>query len=208
MTLVYDCLMQNTKIQTDLKKDGRRLRSITSQNIIVDALLVLLKKGILEPTAQQIADEAGISIRTVFRQIEDMETLLSKMNEKIKYSYKEMIDNTEPKGDLSERIKDLIILEARVFENNLQYIKSTLSLKFKYKVLQNNYQKVQKDLKIILYKWLPEVNNLDNSYQTLLNSINSTGYWVELRETQMLSAEEATKFKINIFKNILLKNNK
>lgn len=208
MTLVYDCLMQNAKIQTNLKKDGRRLRSITSQNIIVDALLVLLKKGILEPTAQQIADEAGISIRTVFRQIEDMETLLSKMNEKIKYSYKEMIDNTEPKGDLSERIKDLIILEARVFENNLQYIKSTLSLKFKYKVLQNNYQKVQKDLKIILYKWLPEVNNLDNSYQTLLNSINSTGYWVELRETQMLSAEEATKFKINIFKNILLKNNK
>ena len=208
MTLVYDCLMQNTKIQTNLKKDGRRLRSITSQNIIVDALLVLLKKGILEPTAQQIADEAGISIRTVFRQIEDMETLLSKMNEKIKYSYKEMIDNTDPKGDLSERIKDLIILEARVFENNLQYIKSTLSLKFKYKVLQNNYQKVQKDLKIILYKWLPEVNNLDNSYQTLLNSINSTGYWVELRETQMLSAEEATKFKINIFKNILLKNNK
>ena len=75
--------MQNTKIQTNLKKDGRRLRSITSQNIIVDALLVLLKKGILEPTAQQIADEAGISIRTVFRQIEDMETLLSKMNEKI-----------------------------------------------------------------------------------------------------------------------------
>ena len=208
MTLVYDCLMQNTKIQTNLKKDGRRLRSITSQNIIVDALLVLLKKGILEPTAQQIADEAGISIRTVFRQIEDMETLFSKMNEKIKYSYKEMIDNTEPKGDLSERIKDLIILEARVFENNLQYIKSTLSLKFKYKVLQNNYQKVQKDLKIILYKWLPEVNNLDNSYQTLLNSINSTSFWVKLRETQMLSAEEATKFKINIFKNILLKNNK
>ena len=205
MTLVYDCLMQNTKIQTNLKKDGRRLRSITSQNIIVDALLVLLKKGILEPTAQQIADEAGISIRTVFRQIEDMETLFSKMNEKIKYSYKEMIDNTEPKGDLSERIKDLIILEARVFENNLQYIKSTLSLKFKYKVLQNNYQKVQKDLKIILYKWLPEVNNLDNSYQTLLNSINSTGYWVELRETQMLSLDEAIELKISIFKNLLLK---
>lgn len=208
MTLVYDCLMQNTKIQTNLKNDGRRLRSITSQNIIVDALLVLIKKGVLAPTAQQIADEAGISIRTVFRQIEDMETLFSKMNEKIKYSYKEMIDNAKPKGDLSERIKDLIILEARVFENNLQYIKSTLSLKFKYKVLQNNYQKVQKDLKFTLYKWLPEMNDLDSSLQTLLISINSSGYWIELRETQMLSAEEATKFKINIFKNILLKNNK
>ena len=208
MSLVNNCLMQNTKIQKKFKQDGRRLRSLTSQTIIVDALLVLLKRGILEPTAQQIANEAGISIRTVFRQIEDMETLFSKMNEKIKLSNKEMIDNFEPKGDLSQRINGLITLEAKIFEDNLEYIKSTLSLKFKYKVLQSNYKKVQKDLKIILYKWIPEVNNLDNSYQTLLNSINSTGYWVELRETQMLSAEEATKFKINIFKNILLKNNK
>ena len=197
--------MQNFKIQKNLKQDGRRLRSLTSQNIIVDALLVLVKKGILEPTAQQIADEAGISIRTVFRHIEDMETLLSKMNEKIELSNREMIDNFKPKGNLSERIKGLITLEAKVFEDNLEYIKSTLSLKFKYKVLQSNYQKVQKDLKIILYKWLPEVNNLDNSYQTHLNSINSTGYWVELRETQMLSLDEAIELKINIFKNLLLK---
>jgi len=167
--------------------------------------LVLIKKGILEPTAQQIADEAGISIRTVFRQIEDMETLFSKMNEKIELSNQEMIDDFKPKGDLSERIKGLITLEAKVFEDNLEYIKSALSLKFKYKVLQSNYQKVQKDLKIILYKWLPEVNNLDNSYQTLLNSINSTGYWVELRETQMLSLDEAIELKISIFKNLLLK---
>ena len=197
--------MENFKTQKNLKQDGRRLRSLTSQNIIVDALLVLIKKGILEPTAQQIADEAGISIRTVFRQIEDMETLFSKMNEKIELSNQEMIDDFKPKGDLSERIKGLITLEAKVFEDNLEYIKSALSLKFKYKVLQSNYQKVQKDLKIILYKWLPEVNNLDNSYQTLLNSINSTGYWVELRETQMLSLDEAIELKISIFKNLHLK---
>ena len=77
MSLVNNCLMQNTKIQKNFKQDGRRLRSLTSQTIIVDALLVLLKRGILEPTAQQIANEAGISIRTVFRQIEDMETPVS-----------------------------------------------------------------------------------------------------------------------------------
>ena len=105
--------MQNTKIQKNFKQDGRRLRSLTSQTIIVDALLVLLKRGILEPTAQQIANEAGISIRTVFRQIEDIETLFSKMNEKIKLSNKEMIDNFEPKGDLSQRINGLITLEGR-----------------------------------------------------------------------------------------------
>ena len=185
MTLVYFCLMQNIKAQKKLKNDGRKLRSIKSQNIIVDALMQLIKKGILEPTAQQVADAAGISIRTVFRQMEDMETLFFKMDEKIKHSYKKVIDSVEPKG-------------------NLQFIRSTLGIKFKYKTLQNNHQKADKDLKLLLYKWLPEMNNLDNSLQILLNSMNSVGYWIELRENQMLSAKGATKLKVNIFKNTLL----
>ena len=65
MSLVNNCLMLNTKIQKNFKQDGRRLRSLTSQTIIVDALLVLLKRGILEPTAQQIANEAGISLSLI-----------------------------------------------------------------------------------------------------------------------------------------------
>lgn len=196
--------MQNIKAQKKLKNDGRKLRSIKSQNIIVDALMQLIKKGILEPTAQQVADAAGISIRTVFRQMEDMETLFFKMDEKIKHSYKKVIDSVEPKGNLLDRIHGLINLETKIFEDNLQFIRSTLGIKSKYKTLQNNHQKADKDLKLLLYKWLPEMNNLDNSLQILLNSMNSVGYWIELRENQMLSAKDATKLKVNIFKNTLL----
>ena len=41
--------------------------------------------------------------------------------------------------------------------------------------------------------------------------MNSVGYWIELRENQMLSAKEATKlkvknFKIHFWKNLLDKN--
>ena len=55
------------------------------------------------------------------------------------------------------------------------------------------------------------MNYLDNSLQILLNSMNSVGYWIELRENQMLSAKEATKlkvknFKIHFWKNLLDKN--
>ena len=196
--------MQNIKAQKKLKNDGRKLRSIKSQNIIVDALMQLIKKGILEPTAQQVADVAGISIRTVFRQMEDMETLFFKMDEKIKHSYKKVIDSVEPKGNRLDRIHGLINLETKIFEDNLQFIRSTLGIKSKYKTLQNNHQKADKDLKLLLYKWLPEMNNLDNSLQILLNSMNSVGYWIELRENQMLSAKDATKLKVNIFKNTLL----
>ena len=84
MTIVYLCLMQNTKIQRNQKEDGRRLRSLASQALIVDAMMKLINKGILDPTAQQVADEAGIGIRTVFRQIQDKETLFLLMDKKVK----------------------------------------------------------------------------------------------------------------------------
>ena len=41
------------------KQDGRNLRSINSQKLIVDACIKLFKAGNLEPTAQQVADESG-----------------------------------------------------------------------------------------------------------------------------------------------------
>jgi AcrR family transcriptional regulator len=57
------------------KQDGRNLRSINSQKLIVDACIKLFKAGNLEPTAQQVADESGVGIRTVFRQFDEMENL-------------------------------------------------------------------------------------------------------------------------------------
>ena len=42
------------------KQDGRNLRSINSQKLIVDACIKLFKAGNLEPTAQQVADELSL----------------------------------------------------------------------------------------------------------------------------------------------------
>ena len=60
---------------SQVKGDGRVQRSQRSRKGIVDALLVLMKAGNYIPTAQQVADEAGISIRTVFRHFSEMELL-------------------------------------------------------------------------------------------------------------------------------------
>ena len=86
MTIVYLCLMPATNLLKAFERDGRRLRSLTSQTIIVDAMMKLIQKGTLEPTAQEVADEAGIGIRTVFRHFQDKETLFIKMDERVKDS--------------------------------------------------------------------------------------------------------------------------
>ena len=205
MTLVYICLMHNTQSKARLEKDGRRLRSVTSQNIIVDAMMTLIQRGILEPTAQQVADEAGIGIRTVFRQIQDKENLFSKMDEKVRATLQETLKRaTNPRGNLEERIEGLIDLEAELFENNLQFLRATLANKWKYNTLQKNYERNQRNIKSLLYTWIPELNNLSESKQVLLTSVNTAGYWVELRENLKLSVTGAKKLKINVFQDALL----
>ena len=205
MSVVYLCLMHNLQSKTRLEQDGRRLRSLTSQNIIVDAMIILVQRGILEPTAQQVADEAGIGIRTVFRQVQDKENLFSKMDEKVRTDLQEIFDRAaHPQGNLEERIEGLIELEAEIFEKNLQFLRATLANKWKYNTLQKNYERNQRNIKSLLYTWIPELNNLSESKQVLLTSVNTAGYWVELRENLKLSVTGAKKLKINVFQDALL----
>ncbi|GIR71683.1 MAG: hypothetical protein CM15mP74_29340 [Halieaceae bacterium] len=55
--------------------DGRRQRSERSQTAIIKAALSLMDEGTLVPTAQQIADRAGVGIRSFFRHFADMDSL-------------------------------------------------------------------------------------------------------------------------------------
>jgi AcrR family transcriptional regulator len=197
--------MQNPQSKERLKQDGRRLRSVTSQNIIVDAMMVLIQRGILEPTAQQVADEAGIGIRTVFRQVQDKENLFLKMDEKVRATLQETLKRAaNPRGNLEKRIEGLIELEAELFENNLQFLRATLANKWKYNTLQKNYDRNQRNIKSLLYTWIPELKNLSESKQILLTSVNSAGYWIELRENLVLSVIGAKNLKINVFQDALL----
>jgi AcrR family transcriptional regulator len=168
-------------------------------------MMILIQRGILEPTAQQVADEAGIGIRTVFRQIQDKENLFLKMDEKVRAALQETLKRAaNPQGNLEERIERLIELEAELFENNLQFLRATLANKWKYNTLQKNYERNQRNIKSLLYTWIPELKNLSESKQILLTSINSAGYWIELRENLVLSVAGAKNFKINVFQDALL----
>ena len=62
-------------VRPGAKVDGRRERSATSRRRILAALVALLEDGEPSPTAESIAAEAGVSLRTVFRHFEEMENL-------------------------------------------------------------------------------------------------------------------------------------
>jgi AcrR family transcriptional regulator len=194
--------MQSLKLITKYKADGRRQRSVNTQATIVDAMMILIKKGILEPTAQQVADEAGLGIRTVFRIVKDKETLFSRMDEKVRES-NQMLYQASPSGSLKDRIEGLMQIESKGYEDNIDFIKATLANKWKYKTLEENYKKNQLLLKKLMFTWLPEIRQLDSNLQEFLTAINSPNFWIELRENQTLSVEKAKKIKEAEFKKAL-----
>ncbi|MFP5255905.1 MAG: TetR/AcrR family transcriptional regulator [Acidimicrobiia bacterium] len=59
----------------EVPADGRRARRHRSRDLAVDALLDLIDEGVLRPTAQQVADRSGVSLRSIFRIFEDVQSL-------------------------------------------------------------------------------------------------------------------------------------
>jgi len=57
------------------KRDGRSARSDRTREALVSAVLALVDAGNLQPTAQEIAKQAGVSARSVFQHFPEREQL-------------------------------------------------------------------------------------------------------------------------------------
>ncbi len=93
---------------TDASPDGRVLRSERSRESIVEALFELIGEGVLRPTAQQVAERAGVGLRTVFRHFSDMDTLFAELNEKLIAEVKPLVQETPPAGSVEKRALELV----------------------------------------------------------------------------------------------------
>jgi AcrR family transcriptional regulator len=96
--------------------DGRTQRRQESRERAVDAVLDLIEAGVPSPTAQQIAEKSGISIRTVFRLTEDVESLLAaavqRQAERVAPAYVAL----PTEGSTATRIAALVKNRAHIFE--------------------------------------------------------------------------------------------
>ncbi len=61
---------------TTTQPDGRHARAERTRGAIVDALLSLLEEGVLRPSAERVAERAGVSRRALFNHFADHEDLL------------------------------------------------------------------------------------------------------------------------------------
>jgi TetR/AcrR family transcriptional regulator of autoinduction and epiphytic fitness len=96
--------------------DGRAARSHRSRRAIVDAMRALHAEGDLRPTAPRVAERAGVSVRTVWQQFADMETLLVEANRRDNEIMRSLTERIDPDQPLAGRVALFTGQRARILE--------------------------------------------------------------------------------------------
>ena len=157
---------------------------------MIDAALSLILGGNFAPTAKQISEEAGVGIRSFFRQFEDMEELFAAVDEQTVQAAIGSFSGGVREGRLEDRLTSLVETYSSAFEANKMLLMTTQSLRWRWS-------------KANIEAWIPEVLELSAIDRTLLQSQLSFELWHRLREHQGVSLEEGRTIVLRVL-NLLL----
>ena len=101
----------------DARQDGRRARRDRSRDLAIDALLDLLGEGVLRPTAQQVAERSGVSLRSIFRIFDDVETLHTEAAARQLERNRHLFVDVVAGGSVAERVDIVLDLHLRLYES-------------------------------------------------------------------------------------------
>jgi AcrR family transcriptional regulator len=96
--------------------DGRRLRAERNREGVILAILELLNEGIERPTTTQIAERSGVSVRSVFRHFEDVESLWATAFEFHAAKMAPLYKLPPLEGDFEHRLAGFVEHRERLFE--------------------------------------------------------------------------------------------
>ncbi|MFP6656273.1 MAG: TetR/AcrR family transcriptional regulator [Myxococcota bacterium] len=166
--------------------DGRVQRSERSRTAIVQAMLDLIGEGSLSPTAQQVAEQADVGVRTVFRHFSDMEALFGAMNDELTREVSSLFIKGTPAGSFSDRVDGLIERRTTIFSRLAPYVRSSTLQRWRSAFLQAEHDRTTRTLRLDLRRWLPELENVPTEVSDAIEMILSFEAWNRLRVEQRL----------------------
>jgi len=105
--------------------DGRAERSRRTRTAVVDAMLALQEEGDVAPSAQRVADWAGISARTMYLHFADMEALFVEAGDRFLIKLTAIGRPVPLDAPLAERIELFCSRRAKVLETLLPVFRAS-----------------------------------------------------------------------------------
>ena len=104
--------------------DGRQSRTARSRQAICDACLDLVQEGVLQPSADQVADRAGLSRRSIFHHFGDLAALYDAVVEAGMARCAPLLEEIPRSASVEERVERLAAVCARFFEATTPFRRS------------------------------------------------------------------------------------
>ena len=185
-----------SSIQMDARSDGRRDRTEATRQKILAAGRQLIMTGKGEPTAKDIAQQVGMTTRTLFRHFPDMSNLLGTIMADAQTQAQAVMDEPFP-SDLSpsehwrELLSFVIARRTRTYESLLPlHISPTIQRHWRTTAATAIHQGVQRRRKR-LTEILPKQMVSDPLLFEALDATLSIEFWISLRVDQDLSIAKA-----------------
>ena len=178
----YHILMVNAAASEISIGDGRFARSQKTKDDIVKALLKLLKDTPF-PTAEQVAKESKIGLRTVYRQFKDMESIYLSLHEECLYSLKQMFKNEiDIEKSFEERIYLAISERLAIYSEYESLFIATISNAARLPILVDQVAASYQIMRERFIKIVPEIKNLSTIKSDLLFTRFLFPSWFSLRK--------------------------
>jgi AcrR family transcriptional regulator len=106
--------------------DGRAGRGARTREAVVDALLALIDGGNLRPTAREVAEAAGVSLRSVYVHFDDVEALHVAATKRHYERIAGLVTPWDPAGTTAERVDRYVDQRRRLNEHGANIRRSAL----------------------------------------------------------------------------------
>ncbi|MDZ4869202.1 MAG: TetR/AcrR family transcriptional regulator [Alphaproteobacteria bacterium] len=171
--------------------DGRRVRGEDNRRRIVDALLKLVRSGVAMPSADEVATEAGVGLRTVFRHFADMESLYREISERMTLEIMPIVQRPFRSEDWRERLEELVERRGQVFERLLPFKLAGDAHRYGSPFLTSEQAAIVKTLREALRHAIGPKTIDDKLTFEALDLMLSFESWRRLRVDQGLSARDS-----------------
>lgn len=188
--------MPKSKIQAatapETQPDGRRRRSDANRRRIAQAMIDLSFKGELAPSAERVAEQAGVGRRTVFRLFSDMEGVYREAYALMIARLRPILEEEISGPDWRARIDQMIERRARLFEEVMPVKIAADAYRNQSGFLQQEHADFARLLRGILMFVLPKAVSDDRPLLDALDLAMSFESWRRLRHEQKLQPKAAT----------------
>jgi AcrR family transcriptional regulator len=191
-------------------RDGRRLRAERSRLAVAEAVLDLLEEGVTVPTVADIADRAGVSLRSVHHHFSDREELFIAAARLQNQRTMHLIEPIPPDGSFVQRLAEFVKQRARLLEAVRPVRRAAIpmsTLSGAVKLHLDSFRKIKRDQLVQLFA--PELDGHTPARRKQLVAAAccaaSWSAWEELRANQGLSIAAARRVMKATLETLLLR---